>query len=118
LLTTFTRVLAGSLSTQLKVLDAELPRAAATGDAGVSVAGIDQTTMTVLNRATPSQLAAAAPTVVGQSLSSVPSPLSDHDDRELWFEAVERAAAQPEGGTSTPEFLRGELETVVLAQGI
>ena len=118
LLTTFTRVLAGSLSTQLKVLDAELPRAAATGDAGVSVAGIDQTTMTVLNRATPSQLAAAAPTVVGQSLSFVPSPLSDHDDRELWFEAVERAAAQPEGGTSTPEFLRGELETVVLAQGI
>ncbi|GAA1726980.1 Part of AAA domain-containing protein [Dietzia kunjamensis subsp. schimae] len=118
LLTTFTRVLAASLSAQLKVLAAELPRAAAIGDAGVSVAGIDQTAMTVLNRATPAQLAAAGPAVIGQSLSSVPSPLSDHDERELWFEAVERAAVQPEGATATPEFLRGELETVVLAQGI
>ncbi|MEX6462833.1 3'-5' exonuclease [Dietzia cinnamea] len=118
LLTTFTRVLAASLSAQLKILDAGLPRASAIGDSGVAVAGIDQTAMTVLNRATPAQLAAAGPAVIGQSLSSVPSPLSDHDERELWFEAVERAAVKPEGATATPEFLRGELETVVLAQGI
>ncbi|WP_188064841.1 3'-5' exonuclease [Dietzia sp. ANT_WB102] len=118
LLTTFTKVLAASLSRQLSVLDADLPRAQTPGEPGICVAGIDQTTMTVLRRATPSQLAAAAPSVLGESIPTVPSPLSDQDDKEMWFEAVDRATTRPEGGTSTPEFLRGEFETVVLAQKI
>lgn len=118
LLTTFTKVLAASLSRQLSVLDTDLPRASTPGEPGICVFGIDQTTMAVLRRATPSQLASASPKVLGESLPTVPSPLSDQDDREMWFEAIDRASVRPEGGAATPEFLRGEFETVVLAQKI
>ena len=118
LLTTFTRVLASSLSRQLKILEADLPRASTPGQPGVCVAGIDQTTMAVLNRATDSQLSSASHTILGESLSSVPGAAGDHDDREMWFEAIERAPLRPEGGAATPEFLTGEFQTVVLAQRI
>lgn len=118
LLTTFTKVLAASLGRQLSVLDPDLPRAKAVGDPGVFVAGIDQIAMSVLRNATADQLREASNLVLGSPLQSMPSPLGDQEDRELWIEAADRTIDAPEGPTSSPEFLRGELESVILTQGI
>lgn len=118
LLTTFTKTLASALDRQLAVLDATLPKAAQVGDPGVRVAGIDQVTMSVLRNATKDQISRAGQVVLGEPLTSAPTPLSDQDDRELWVEAVERSESAPEGAASTPDFLRGEFDAVVLAQSI
>lgn len=118
LLTTFTKVLAASLGRQLSVLDPNLPRAKTAGEPGVCVAGIDQVTMAVLRTTSTGQLREASSTLLGSPLQSMPSPLSDQDDRELWLEAAERTSDAPGGPTSSPDFLRGELETVVLAQRV
>lgn len=118
LLTTFTKTLASALERQLAVLDATLPKAAQVGDPGVRVAGIDQVTMAALRKATKDQISRAGQRVLGEPLTSAPTPLSDQDDRELWVEAVERSESAPEGPAGTPDFLRGEFEAVVLAQGV
>ncbi|GAA1053656.1 3'-5' exonuclease [Dietzia natronolimnaea] len=118
LLTTFTKVLAASLGRQLSVLDPDLPRAKTVGEPGVCVAGIDQVTMAVLRKVPLDRLREASTVLLGSPLQSLPSPLSDQDDRELWLEAAERTTEAPDGPTTSPEFLRGELESVVLAQRV
>lgn len=114
LLSTFTRTLSESLAAQLSVLDATLPRARKVGDPGVSVFGIDQVTMAVLKGSSREELAAAGEAVLGRALDRAPSPLIDVDDQRAWEDAVDRAADAPAPELCTPEFLRSELELVIL----
>lgn len=118
LLTTFTRVLAESLGRQLSVLDARLPRAKRYAEPGVHMAGVDQVTMAVLRHAGAHELAEAGNRVLGEALATQPAPLYDNVDRDRWQEALMRADAGLTGSTATAEFLRAELETVVLPQHV
>jgi superfamily I DNA/RNA helicase len=96
LVTTFTRNLAQALEENLRLLDPDLPQAAALGEAGIHVTGIDALAAGVLRTA--SNLAPDIAAILGEGAGdatrrSVPAP---------WREAIDTA------GANLPENLRSE----------
>ncbi|MEX5635480.1 3'-5' exonuclease [Parafrankia sp. FMc2] len=112
-LTTFTRNLADNLAQDLRTLDASVWQGRL-GQAGVTVRGIDQLALDVLNLV-PADIRAATG---GDLLSAgaVPRPLSDADERILWTDAARAAGLT--GDLARPVFLRGEYRMVVLANDL
>lgn len=114
-LTTFTKVLAESLSTQLKRLDANVPQGQL-GQPGVAVLGIDQIAAKIVAEATDEQRREATQLVFGSADNALTSRTTA--ERQAFQNAV--AIAQPK----LPEnvlhhtFLEQEYVTVVLANRV
>src|SRR5699024_9985412 len=114
-LTTFTKVLAESLSTQLKRLDANVPQGQL-GQPGVAVLGIDQIAAKIVAEATDEQRREATQLVFGSADNALTSRATA--ERQAFQNAV--AIAQPK----LPEnvlhhtYLEQEYVTVVLANRV
>jgi len=117
ILTTFTKVLADSLSTQLQQLDAKVHQTQTLGQPGVAVLGIDQIAARVVAEATEEQRRAASQLVFGSSDNTLARRTTD--ERQAFENAV--AIAQPDGLPEEvlhPAFLEQEYVTVVLANRV
>lgn len=107
-LTTFTRNLADSLSDQVRLLDATVPRGATLGGEGIHVAGVDRLVHGVVSRSR--QVAGPMETVLGWSTTS-PSFARKAAD---WEVAVAAAGHTPDQPHLSPEFLATEYGEVIL----
>lgn len=112
LLTTYTRNLAEEMKRSLRRLDPEVRMAAALGDIGVFVAGIDQVAAAVIKNAR-SGIAADVSSVLGQ-----PSPSVRVGLEEGWHEAINAAGAALPDGLRVPAFVQAEYEMVILPNWI
>lgn len=107
-LTTFTRNLADSLSDQVRLLDATVPRAASLGGEGIHVSGVDRLVHGIVSRSR--EVAAAMETVLGWSTTS-PSFARKAADWEVAVAAAGYVSEQPH---LSPEFLATEYGEVIL----
>lgn len=117
LLTTYTRVLADSLKTQMAALNPVYPRAEKPGAPGLWISGIDQLVVAVVSNAHISELEDVTKRILGVGMREV-LPLNTQAEDRLWSDAIALAGPELDPGISTPTFLRQEFEAVVLANGI
>ncbi|MGG5753655.1 3'-5' exonuclease [Zafaria sp. Z1313] len=115
LLTTYTRTLAKSLSTQLTKLDPKVPRVEL-GETGVSIFGMDQIAARVLKEATSEETEAATSAVLGPGrnlLTHRANSVADDLAAAVDLSNPELPANLLESG-----FLEQEYQSVVLANGV
>lgn len=116
ILSTFTKVLAESLQSQLKNLDASVQQVQRIGTPGVAVLGLDQIAAQVVAQTEPKELTEATQKVLGPTANSLAGrTLNVHEA----FETATRIA-QPDltADLCHPSFLEQEYVSVVLAHRI
>jgi superfamily I DNA/RNA helicase len=113
LLTTFTTNLADQLRTDLDRLDPALPKAAALGESGISVYGIDAVASAVLRRAG-ADVAVDAEAVLGAATTQ----LLGRTPGTAWRDAVDAAGKTLPTALRSPQFLAAEYAQVVLPNRI
>ncbi|WP_182354768.1 3'-5' exonuclease [Flaviflexus huanghaiensis] len=117
LLTTYTRVLADSLKSQMTALNPVYSEAARPGDSGLWISGIDQLVMRTVKEARPDELAAASEVVLGSAASRI-SVFNRSEEELLWSDVRALAGAGLSDELANDTFLSQEYEAVVLAHGI
>lgn len=114
LLTTFTTMLAKTLETSVVRLDESLPITKHLGDAGIHIAGVDATALSVLNGASADERQGALQRVFGFSeLGGTKRSMGDD-----WKSAAESVDHGLDASLSNPTFLSEEYVAVVLANSV
>lgn len=115
-LTTFTRTLAASLSSNLMKLDANLNRASSLGDAGIYTNGIDALALQVFNSATETERKEALKVVLGDAYATANlRPGSGPGSQNPWAEAISSTEHGLDAELANPTFMEQEYTSVVLA---
>lgn len=116
ILSTFTKVLADSLRTQLKKLDASVPQTQRIGDAGVAVLGLDQIAAQIISQATAREKQAATQLVLGTTDNTLAG--RTYNVRQVFENALTLVQPDLPDDVVHPSFLEQEYVSVVLAHRI
>lgn len=114
LMTTFTTNLADALADSLRRLDPEVPVAAALGEPGVFIRGVDALAAAVLRTVTGPALDGAIEAVLGHRRAAP----AKRTDPSLWRQVVETAGGRIDPELANEAFLVGEYSLIVLPQRV
>jgi hypothetical protein len=115
-LTTFTRNLAEALANDLRLLDADVHQAAAVGDPGVVVTGVDAAANTVLRGATEAHMTEAVAAVLGDRGNR--GTRRQTDSTSAWRAAIDAVGEELPEALRSPGFFASEYQQIVLPNHI
>ncbi|WP_417372326.1 UvrD-helicase domain-containing protein [Glutamicibacter protophormiae] len=116
ILTTFTRTLATSLSSNLMKLDANLNRTSKLSDAGIYTSGIDALALQVFNSVTEGERKQALKVVLGDAcVTANLRPGAGPGSQNPWKEAITNTDHGLDAELANPTFMEQEYTSVVLA---